>query len=183
VNGQNIYLEISPRQTGKTTRLVQAATDWINKNLENHAIICTVNNSAKKHVQYLINIYLINNHRIKVITQHESITYLKNLKWFYDEFDHFEKKNLLIIDETGYYVTTPKFIRNEIKSDDLLMNLLKTKNGEYERYERDKTLLDFWEFDKELQLTEEKGIFWESNLEFNNNDPIIQLMRKIGYNI
>jgi len=105
-----MYVEISPRQSGKTTRLIQAASDYLRHN-PNHSIAVVGINSM--NTDELRNKFLREGIDISHINFMSG--YVGNLfhgpnYWFFDEFGFME--NILhpifrTIIENGYYCTTP----------------------------------------------------------------------------
>ena len=156
-----MYLEISPRQTGKTNRLVEAAA---NKCIE-------ISNTWSKE---LVLILAVNHRRARDIVERISdrisevapgradvlkntvhctsegknylhtdpfrgsiYTDIKYLNIFCDEFDHVGAKNIIMSD-TGYYCTTAHFartsehvIRHACGEPDVLLELLQRNGGRH----------------------------------------------------
>ena len=100
-----MYVEIAPRQTGKTTRLIEKLAVEV---LKGHTIALvaptkTIANSIKHKI-------LIQHPEIdptKILTSHKMLTGLIN---FVDEFDWIDEKNLFI-DDYSYYATS---LQNEL---------------------------------------------------------------------
>lgn len=103
----SFYLEISARQTGKTTRLLDAVK--IQMLTGESAVIVVPNLKIKKWIEprtaaLCITISELFTEKIK-----ERIYELYRPNFFFDEFDFMA--NMYPILDNGYYVTTPAFIR------------------------------------------------------------------------
>jgi hypothetical protein len=115
-----MYLEISARRSGKTTRLIEAA-----EKTPNSIIIVPTNIMA---------LLLRERTSVPVVITDRGI---KDKTPFYDEFDMMES---LTIRDDGYYVTTPNTNRYCSK-------LVKANSGEYSHYPLPEThseLLEEW---------------------------------------
>ena len=152
-----MYLEISARQTGKTTRLIkQAISDAIN----GHEVIIVTNNVSNKKILYnkiieeinqkpdiedfqksalLTHIRLLGVYEVKNFLESECEFAEYDYLWFYDEFDLIREDYQIIFSEDGYYTTTPKrnrtvedIISHKIgKKPDPLLKLIEMNNGKY----------------------------------------------------
>lgn len=119
------YLDISPRQTGKTERLIQ------------HAKLCL---SAGQIVRFVTSDGLAEDIQRRLPgaqilldgdDPHEA---LDGGIWFYDEFDWLKSTK---IRSGAYYATTPKFQRVlgvHTAENDLLLRLVQTNEGHFRRY-------------------------------------------------
>lgn len=121
------YLDISPRQTGKTTRLVKIARE----HLERQQRVCFVTvEGMKEQIQTALP-------RALVLADGEAFPEGENPAasvWFYDEFDWLQSTELR---EGGYYATTPQFMRKlgeHTPENDLLMRLLQANGERFERH-------------------------------------------------
>lgn len=111
-----MYVEISPRQSGKTTRLIQAASDYLRHNPTHNIAVVGINsmntNELKsKFLREGINISHINfmsGYSFRRFDQEPNY-------WFFDEFGFMTRENILhpifrSVIENGYYCTTPNHI-------------------------------------------------------------------------
>lgn len=131
------YLEISGRQTGKTTRLIRAMKNHIDHggncivfcmNYKMFTLICELLRESK----YINHVYYYK----KVDPVYE----IKNVKNFFDEFDFIDDlKTLKYFDERGYYCTSPCKVRDfgdfqkpEKLNNDLLLQLIAYSGFNYE---------------------------------------------------
>lgn len=129
------YLEISPRMTGKTTRLCKFANNIA---------------ATGKPVIYICQPPLVEGLRrempgVTVLADGEPVPEgidVTNAVWFYDEFDWLAST---IIRDGGYYATTAKKLRNAGTPlyGDILMGLLKANGNRHERHYMPSFL---WEF-------------------------------------
>lgn len=140
-----MYLEISARRTGKTKRLEQKVRHRLS---QGHNCIIIYPRMAWAHA--ICSTYLLNHEHV-IVTSMELMNfkkphiikdYLDNYMWFFDEFDLIPKNNNIPILQKGYYVTTPRFLRDiehilswkEGLRDDRLLDLLEFNNGKYEAH-------------------------------------------------
>lgn len=137
------YLEISPRQAGKTTRLVHRARDLT----ENNQRVCFVTlKGMKREVQRALP-------RALVLADGEPFPPGENPAasvWFYDEFDWLQSA---IWRPGAYYATSPRFIRRPDETPtkpDLLLDLVKRNGYRFERY--------YWPWDMEEVLREGRAL-------------------------
>lgn len=121
------YLDISPRQTGKTERLIQRAKPYLD---------------AGRRVCFVTVEGLIEDMRRRlpgalILKDGEELPNDENTDdavWFYDEFDWLDST---VIRSGAYYATTPKFIREaglHTADTDLLLRLIEAHDGHYCRY-------------------------------------------------
>jgi hypothetical protein len=106
-----MYLEISGRATGKTTRLIEDVSKRVVEG--GYCVIFTSNNFLKNMLCGItknINIYTSYD---RYIEQHRGISIPDDTYFYYDDFDMFNDP--IIISKMGYYTTTAKRIRT--KSD------------------------------------------------------------------
>lgn len=138
------YLDISPRQTGKTARLVTHANRL---------------NASGQKVVFVTGAGVVDYLRIQmpgivVLEDGQPLPICLNpdrLTWFYDEFDWLQSTQLR---EGGYYATTPRFLRKagiHGPENDLLLRLVQA-NGEY--FER-----HYWPFDIGNSLREARACY------------------------
>lgn len=119
------YLDISPRQTGKTERLVQ------------HAKSCL---SAGRNVRFVTSDGLVEDMQgrlpgAQVLPDREDLhDGINDGVWFYDEFDWLKSTKMR---PGAYYATTPKFQRVlgvHTAENDLLLRLVQANEGHFRRY-------------------------------------------------
>ncbi|MBB6153702.1 hypothetical protein HDC30_000896 [Pseudomonas sp. JAI115] len=126
---QIAYLEISPRMTGKTTRLVKLANQL---KAQDRTVI---------FVSYLAEELRREMPGVIVLADGEEPAPdvdLLDAIWFYDEFDWLKST---VIRVGGYYSTTAKRVRTlgaPVDEDDVLMKLLELNGLRFERH--------FWPF-------------------------------------
>ena len=125
-----MYLELSPRQVGKTTRLIKAVEKHLS-NPQNYAcltfhkmaygkdIVRKIDSRFHERISYKSTFRNHDNH----LRGHDV-----RLKFFFDEFDFFSKLEDVPVIEDGYYCTTGKFTRKiehwENWGNDPLLRLL-----------------------------------------------------------
>lgn len=140
-----MYLEISGRRTGKTTRLVRELNTWLLNTSGGYATLVTPNRPMFEHLTHGIDPKFRD--RVKGCSDIET-----SLRWslgkfifedarvhriFIDEFDFCNPRSVPIF-HNGYYVTTPKFVRSgtdlEYWRDDILLTLLVESEFCYESH-------------------------------------------------
>lgn len=174
----SLYLEISPRQAGKTQRLLEN----VKKHLvaENPCVIFTLNHDISKTLKKILLKMDITeqffNEKFIQILSHNMVDGLNSYDFskhrtFFDEFDFYNSKFWRRIPSTrldydkAYYCTSPKRIRTlkemvDKNSRDELVRLLQFTNFEYVSYPSLmnkgglRTMLS-----EEKYLTEAEGIF------------------------
>lgn len=107
----NIYVEITPRQSGKTTRLVKNVKKFLTTNSNNDKIIpvvVTVKNTMSKNIKGMLSDYGVDVNRV-IFSNTMFINGKSDYKYkfFVDEFDFIERSKLFIC-ENSYYCTTMK---------------------------------------------------------------------------
>jgi hypothetical protein len=120
-----MYVEISPRQSGKTTRLIQAASDYLRHNPTHNIAVVGINlNVANDLKNKFIERGIDSNHIKFLSVRGMSLTYSSNWGdifgmynqepdyWFFDEFGYMREENIKHpiyqnIIENAYYTTTP----------------------------------------------------------------------------
>jgi hypothetical protein len=129
MNTKIAYLEISPRQSGKTSRLIGFA-----KQLKGEGrTVIFVTPMAYQVRQQLPGVIVLADGEAP-----PAGTNLSNAVWFYDEFDWLESTE---IRAGAYYATTAKKVRTlgvDHPDDDLLMKLLVANDLSFQRH--------FWHF-------------------------------------
>lgn len=119
------YLEISPRQTGKTTRLIQFANE-----LKDQGRTVIFVSPMAKHVRRLMP-------GVIVLSDGESPPCnidLLNAVWFYDEFDWLKSTKIRAV---AYYATTAKKVRQlgvDTPENDLLLRLIELNDLHFQRH-------------------------------------------------
>lgn len=119
------YLEISPRQTGKTTRLIRFANE-----LKDQGRTVIFVSPMAKHVRRLMPgvIVLSDGERLPCTID------LLNAVWFYDEFDWLKSTK---IRAGAYYATTAKKVRQlgvDTPENDLLLRLIELNDLHFQRH-------------------------------------------------
>jgi len=116
-----MYLEISPRQTGKTKRLLAAIRNYLDASPSNCAVVYVVDRNSIFHS-------LSWSQRERVYATGSRS--FGPTKLFVDEFDHLltaEDFNFLrgqLDLRDSYWATTPKFMRQSLDKSDTLLTLL-----------------------------------------------------------
>jgi hypothetical protein len=138
-----MYLEVSPRRTGKTTRLVRAIKQYIKEDAQT-ALVFTHSHSWANELGKLIGerkrgqvefMYNKKNFDDYLIGCDRTVTQ----RIFVDEFDFLDWYPIEI---NGYYVTTPKRQRSVAdmmsfmlgETEDKMLQLIAFNNGHYEQY-------------------------------------------------
>lgn len=107
----NIYVEISPRQTGKTTRLVNSVKKFLDRNSNNKKmipVVVTIKNSMSKIISDMLVDYGVDVNRVIFSDTMYIHGYRDNVYTFFvDEFDFIDRSKLFIC-ENSYYCTTMK---------------------------------------------------------------------------
>lgn len=146
-----MYVEISPRQSGKTTRLIEAAISYLRQ--DDYARIAIVTSTLqeslliKKKLKIKIREITIPNWggrnenlelliqefyltRVETICDVNSLRGLRVDYYFFDEFSYLEPRKIMLnnnIIENGYYCTSPSSSRSTI---DVLANHCSQNNIE-----------------------------------------------------
>lgn len=133
------YLEISPRQTGKTERLITLASGLLDAGRK----VCFRSRAAVDIRRRLPGALVLQpNARFPVDLNAEEYV------WFFDEFDWLKATDFV---DGGFYSTTPRFLR-DIDADptgDLLLQLLKANDNVVTR--------NYWPFDMSETLREARA--------------------------
>lgn len=122
------YLEISPRQTGKTTRLAKMASALVEKG---KSVVFVVHNSrfANELSQRYPGLTVIGDGQRLPGDIHPDLAV-----WFYDEFDFLTST---VVREGAYYSTTAARIRvlgRDGPDNDMLMRLVEANGNRHERH-------------------------------------------------
>ncbi len=113
-----MYLEISARRTGKTTRLIEEAERQIINGQK--IVVVSVTDLHSSHIkQFLPAAMTITPGQIAEILSENS-----SAKWFFDEMDFMKLHRVPIIDD-GYYVGTS----SDTSPSDLVRRLLDANRG------------------------------------------------------
>lgn len=127
------YLEISPRQTGKTTRLADMASNLV---AQGKQVVFVMSNPGLvkewSHRHPALTVILDGQEPPAEIDPDRVV-------WFYDEFDWLKST---VIREGAYYATTAARLRllgRDRPENDLLMRLVQAYGDRHERY--------LWSFD------------------------------------
>ena len=126
------YLEISPRLTGKTTRLAKMACDLA---AQGKQVVFVMHNSmlakewGQRHPELLV---VADGQALPAGIDPDQMV------WIYDEFDWLKSA---VVREGAYYATTAASLRaaGEPAGDDLLLQLLEVNGQRHERH--------LWAFD------------------------------------
>lgn len=122
------YLEISARQTGKTSRLISAVLELLKKGencvIHTHGIATSM--AIKQHIDPELHryLYVIPGEQDKIDKAMDEGAL--NWHWayhFYDEFDFILQKS--VKEKNVYFVTTPARIRKEASKSDFLFQVIK----------------------------------------------------------
>ena len=97
-----MYVEITGRQTGKTTRLIDSIVDFLKQNPDKTALIVTKSESSRKLIQEKVNIKCGRPCEYRTITSYKMLPPKENttIKQFVDEFGFIEE---LELDTNAYY--------------------------------------------------------------------------------
>lgn len=107
-----MYVEISPRQSGKTTRLIEAVITYLNRNPQHNVAILCPRIALTKHIRNKILNTIGNSEffRIHISTSIEQLRGLTVHHYFFDEFSQMEPRHITFNREiigNAYYCTTP----------------------------------------------------------------------------
>lgn len=125
-----MYLEISPRGTGKTYRLIQDATNFLQENPDENIGVNAMSFRAAKIIQDQL---------VKLGHSREKILLNKILpvasKNYYDDFEWFKSEGLPIsIGKNDYYCTSIRKKRKygqKREPFDFLLSLIEANKGKY----------------------------------------------------
>ena len=139
-------LEISPRQTGKSTRLCEAMNDYISEDLKFTAYaVCPSLHRSEYLKKLYIKIFGEVGENIIFCSSNQDIDELTrgrdsyHYRFFLDEFDFFEKYSDLYFKHDTYLATTPKKTRKfkdqvdyeKQLETDFLLQILHDNRGQY----------------------------------------------------
>jgi len=97
-----MYIEIGPRQTGKTTRMLHHVREVLEDNKELVVNIVTLSSGHKEYMKHILEKSGTDMDRVKFSTR--MVRGSGKVKYFVDLFDYMDPMNLFI-DEDAYYVT------------------------------------------------------------------------------
>lgn len=101
-----MYVEVSARNTGKTTRLIDSIIEYLTNNPENTSLLVTPNQVMRRKVIKQIDQKCGPNCYGRVIGSYRMIPSPRgSMKNFVDEYGLINEKYLLL-DENAYYTTT-----------------------------------------------------------------------------
>ncbi|MNJ23378.1 hypothetical protein D3C77_177630 [compost metagenome] len=126
------YLDISPRQTGKTERLIRLAQEHLE--VGRRVYFVTFDGLVQEIARRLPGATVLSDTDDQSSFGDES-----NAVWFYDEFDWLKSTN---IRQNGYYATTARFLRTlgeASTENDLLLRLIELNGRQFTRH--------FWPFE------------------------------------
>lgn len=131
-----MYLEISGRRSGKTTRLLAAIAKS-----DKPCIVVSPNRSIGRRIEHKNIAYNITSSVLLKLINDLYMTHhlTEDFNWFFEEFDYM--KDILFL-KKGYYCTTPIKIRDlkhrqlfsRGKVEDNLLSLIKLNDGQYHNY-------------------------------------------------
>lgn len=104
-----MYVEVSARQTGKSTRMVEDIVTFLEENGNKTVLVVSPTVNSRKLIKEKIfqkcGLPCLN----RTITSHKMLPPLPNstMKQYVDEFFYIPEKNL-VVDENAYYTGTPK---------------------------------------------------------------------------
>lgn len=145
VSVANMYLEISPRQTGKSLRLLSAAFKHILETAGTSIIVTTNLNQAnslkKKWQEHFPTQRKSKDIKFVSASQiNDGFFYKSDERFFFDDFDYMKLTDDLSDDflMEGYWATCPHTLRTleqvmDAKNRDLLVRLLRLNNLQHER--------------------------------------------------
>jgi hypothetical protein len=109
-----MYVEVSGRQTGKTSRLIDSVIEFLTQNPHKTALIVGHNNGSRKDIQKKIHDKCGRPCEYRTITSHKMLppTPSGTIKQFVDEFWLIPEKNL-VIDQNAYYNASDGINHNE----------------------------------------------------------------------
>jgi hypothetical protein len=112
-----MYVEISPRQSGKTTRLIQAASDYLRHNPTHNIAVIGMNSSHVKDLKNKFTTLFTNQNigRIKFMSGNLFGKFdTEPDYWFFDEFGYMREEHVKHpiyreVIQNAYYCTTPGY--------------------------------------------------------------------------
>lgn len=145
-----MYLEISCRRSGKTSRLLEAGYQWYTSGSVFNELNVSIFVAPKVEMARCLQKEFYNKFNLRpsekiIFTTQQGLEKIvtdvkppQKVRCFYDEFDSF--REAIYLNQSWYYVTTPTKIRSfsEIVahkvqgSDDALLNLLDLNGGKHD---------------------------------------------------
>jgi hypothetical protein len=103
-----MYVEVTGRQTGKTTRLIDSVVDFLIDNPDKTALIVSTDIESRKRIQQKVHNKCGRPCEYRTITSYRMLppSPTGTIKQFVDEFGHLKK---LELDCKAYYTGTPPF--------------------------------------------------------------------------
>lgn len=121
-----MYLEISGRRSGKTTRIINAVEEYILEHPDESVLI--VSPWGAKEFQLPHRAAFASEFQLRIQFADRTREGKMN---FIDEFDWFEDPSVIGVNTSWHYATTPKKVRrleDLAREDDLLINLIKAND-------------------------------------------------------
>lgn len=137
----NLYIEISPRATGKSYRLVRNMIEYLNKTDEN-VYICSTRNYSVRLIIKNLNIPKPLSKRIRYIEKDKGITG----RIYYDEFLY--NPNLKEVNLNGYYVSTARLTDYPLDESSFFAKLLRANGNKFQTYIHHPNVFDIDDFNK-----------------------------------
>ena len=98
-----MYVDITVRHSGKTTRLVEELVSYLSMDDDNSALVVAPTNASRRHIVEMVGEKCGEPCVRRTITSYKMIEgNNKTLKQFVDEYMHIDD-SLLVIDESAYY--------------------------------------------------------------------------------
>ncbi len=110
-----MYVDISDRGTGKTTRLIDSIVEFLNKNPEKQALVVAPTENSRREIKNKVHSKCGDPCSKRTITSYRMIETGDSINQFVDNFDHINEDEMLI-EEGCYYTGTfaPEGICSEI---------------------------------------------------------------------
>lgn len=125
-----MYLELSARASGKTTRLIkQLISDVANSDLDDKFAVIIPNMRVKRYFESRLPTNSLGKVHFHTYNYISSLYFYKIFSYKRIYFDEFCGMNTIPILKNGYYVSTPTDINNKV-----LKRLIKYNNGYYSIY-------------------------------------------------
>jgi hypothetical protein len=122
-----MYVEITGRQTGKTSRLVEDMVTFLTENGDKTALLVSFSNTSrsqiKKKVMDLCGLPCLN----RVITSHKMLPPGLTMKQYVDEFFYMDEASL-VVDPNAYYTGTPKLL-DQLNNDNIYRLIYRASRG------------------------------------------------------
>lgn len=130
----NIYIEISPRGSGKTYRLVKDIINYLNSHPSSDVYVVSPTLRGSDFILNHKEIKLCNlSNRIKIAVASDSLHGLNGKRVYYDEFLYIDCR--LSVNPNGYYCSTARAHKfDKSYSSTFLAELLKANDYKYVSY-------------------------------------------------